>query len=105
MRRKSRYAPKRQEISDMLAAGATYREIAKRLESEGISVNYHGLWEYCQRMDRAEIAPVPKCKTCEERFTVPAQKNRGTVSVCLAGKIYIPGSCRTSPMECPRREQ
>ena len=102
----SMYAVKRQEITDMRAAGMNCKQIVDELIRQGIPAKHNSLWAYCQRLDNPRFTPAPHCRECEHRLVVESAENRGGHKyICLPEKKEIGRDCITSPWWCRKREK
>lgn len=105
MAKVSRYAAKRQEIMDMMGAGATYKSIMENLQAEGFPACYGSLYEYCQRLLHPRFTPAPHCLECKKHLIVDsAVKPGGHTYICMALKREVPRKAQTSPQWCPKRK-
>lgn len=111
-RRKSKYDPYIREICVMLDGGCTYQQIADELFRKGLfGSDKDSLYHFCRKNElqsrvtmgshTADIPHCDECVRCIEVTNTTGHEER----LCVELLRIVARSCKTSPVDCPKRER
>lgn len=111
-RRKSKFDPYLEEITEYIEAGMSIREIAEKLSpyfedavADGALYSFiesRGLHSKVTMGGRNKMYDIPLCSKCDECWEIQ-NTAYSTVQLCVPCKRLVNRSCKTSPMWCPKR--